>query len=85
MYEVRQMLWKNWSEESERRTLLLAAAFLIAFAYFGWKYSAGEEVTFPVLGGVCGWMDSILEQAGDAQSIGNFIHEVFFHGAANSL
>ena len=63
----------------------LAAAFLLMFFFFGWRYFHGEEGAFPFFYEASRQLDGYLEQAGQGlyTAVGNFLREAFFHEQAD--
>lgn len=85
IYEVVAMGAKPLGRGKEAAAVWLAAAFLLIFSFFGWRYFHGWEGAFPLFHEASGQLDGYLEQAGQGlyTAVGNFFREAFFHVQAD--
>ena len=69
----------------EAAAVWLAAAFMLMFSFFGWRYFHGGEGAFPLFYEASSLLDGYLEQAGQGlyTAVGNFLREAFFHVQAD--
>lgn len=87
IYEVVAMGAKPLDRGKEAAAVWLAAAFMLMFFFFGWRYFHGGEGAFPLFYEASSLLDGYLEQAGQGlyTAVGNFLREAFFHVQADLL
>ncbi len=85
IYEVVAMGAKPLDRGKEAAAVWLAAAFMLMFSFFGWRYFHGGEGAFPLFYEASSLLDGYLEQAGQGlyTAVGNFLREAFFHVQAD--
>ena len=85
IYEVVAMGAKPLDRGKEAAAVWLAAAFMLMFSFFGWRYFHGGEGAFPLFYEASSLLDGYLEQAGQGlyTAVGYFLREAFFHVQAD--